>query len=200
MVPKLTYFNSKGLSETIRLMFKYGDIEFEDVRIERVDWPKLKLDAPFGEMPFYEEDGKRVNQSGAISRYVAKKVKLVGKDDWEDLEIDSIVDTLTDIRTKIIKALLEPNEEVKSKLIKVLIEETFPFYLERLNKQAVGGYFINGKLTWADFHGLIILEAVELVTKKKLNPDYPNLAKVIENVTNIPQIKKWIEVRPITVT
>jgi hypothetical protein len=39
---KLYYFNIRGLAEPIRYLLKYGEIEFEDVRIEREDWPKLK--------------------------------------------------------------------------------------------------------------------------------------------------------------
>lgn len=55
---------------------------------------------PFGQVPILEYDGKVVNQSVAIARYVAKQVKLVGKNDWEDLEIDGIVDTIVDLRTR----------------------------------------------------------------------------------------------------
>lgn len=54
---------------------------------------------PFGQMPVLEHNGKAAHQSVAISRYLAKQVKLVGKDDWEDLEIDAVVDTFTDLRS-----------------------------------------------------------------------------------------------------
>lgn len=51
-----------------------------------------------GQMPVLEVDGKRAHQSLAMSRYLAKQVGLVGKNDWEDLEIDTIVDTINDFR------------------------------------------------------------------------------------------------------
>lgn len=54
---------------------------------------------PFGQVPILEVDGKVAHQSVAISRYLAKKVGLVGADDWENLEIDSMVDTITDMRS-----------------------------------------------------------------------------------------------------
>lgn len=53
---------------------------------------------PFGQVPVLEVDGKVAHQSIAIARYLAKQVKLVGKDDWEDLAIDSMVDTVNDLR------------------------------------------------------------------------------------------------------
>lgn len=53
---------------------------------------------PMGQMPVLEVDGKRVHQSMAITRYLAKQVGLNGKDAWEDLEIDTAVDTINDLR------------------------------------------------------------------------------------------------------
>lgn len=45
-----------------------------------------------------EVDGKKLSQSVAITRYLGKKAGLGGKDAWEDLQIDIIVDTIQDIR------------------------------------------------------------------------------------------------------
>lgn len=53
---------------------------------------------PFGQLPLLEVKGKKINQSTAICRYLAKEVGLAGKDEFEDLEIDSIVDTIADVR------------------------------------------------------------------------------------------------------
>jgi glutathione S-transferase len=39
---KLTYFNGRGLAETIRIIFAYADIEYEDNRFEREKWPEMK--------------------------------------------------------------------------------------------------------------------------------------------------------------
>lgn len=53
---------------------------------------------PMGQMPVLEVDGQRVHQSIAIERYVAKRVGLAGANDWENLQIDSAVDTVNDLR------------------------------------------------------------------------------------------------------
>lgn len=53
---------------------------------------------PFGKVPVMEIDGKVVNQSLAISRYLAKKAGLVGSDEWESLLIDVAVDNINDMR------------------------------------------------------------------------------------------------------
>jgi len=53
---------------------------------------------PFGKVPVLEIDGKVVNQSVAICRYLAKKAGLAGGDEWESLLIDIAVDNIYEIR------------------------------------------------------------------------------------------------------
>lgn len=52
-----------------------------------------------GQLPVLEIDGRPAHQSIAIARYVAKRVGLVGSNDWENLVIDTAVDTINDFRT-----------------------------------------------------------------------------------------------------
>lgn len=53
---------------------------------------------PMGQMPVLEVDGKRVHQSLAMCRYVAKQIGLSGNDALEDLQVDAIVDTINEFR------------------------------------------------------------------------------------------------------
>lgn len=53
---------------------------------------------PLGQMPVLEVDGHRVHQSIAIERYLGKRFGLAGANDWENLQIDSVVDTINDLR------------------------------------------------------------------------------------------------------
>jgi len=95
---KLTYFPVTALGEPIRWLLCYGNIEFEDYRFEREQWPSIKPNMPFGKVPVLEIDGKTLHQTSAICRYLAKRVGLSGKDDEENLQIDIMVDTFTDFR------------------------------------------------------------------------------------------------------
>lgn len=44
---KLTYFNVKGLAESIRLLLSYGGIQFEDNRIDKANWAAYKTSMNF---------------------------------------------------------------------------------------------------------------------------------------------------------
>lgn len=49
---------------------------------------------PLNQLPVFEIGDRRFVQSKAISRFIAKKVGLVGANELEDMEIDGIVDTV----------------------------------------------------------------------------------------------------------
>lgn len=145
---KLIYGDYRGVAETSRFLFKYGGIEFEDARVQFEDWPQWKEKTPFGQLPLLERNGKQINQSIAIARYLANLVKLAGNDDWENLEIDSIVDTISDIRqsndcvnsliffyfevVELVPIGREQDQTKRKALIDTVIKESFSYHLPRL--------------------------------------------------------------------
>nr|AVT42191.1 glutathione S-transferase s1 [Lissorhoptrus oryzophilus] len=195
---KLSYFDIMGLGEPIRILLSYGGLDFEDFRVPRENWPNLKPSMPMGQMPVLEHNGKVAHQSMAICRYLAKQVKLTGKDDWEDLEIDAMADTVNDFRQKVGKYHYESDEKLKAEYEKLLFSEVAPFYLEKLDAQAKqnGGYLVGGRLTWADLVFVGLIDYMNFMAKKDLLATAPNLEKVKENVANVPNVKKYLETRP----
>ncbi|XP_018058577.1 PREDICTED: glutathione S-transferase-like isoform X1 [Atta colombica] len=194
---KLIYFPITALAEPIRFLFSYAGIEFEDERFDRNDWPKLKPTMPFGKVPVLEVDGKKIDQSTAISRYLAKQCGLAGKNDWESLEIDSTVDTIHDVRASIASFHYESNETAKNEKLKAT-KETVPYYLERLDAQVKknGGYFVGGSLTWADLVFVGLLDYLNFMMKEDIVEKYENLKQLQKTVEEVPAIKNWIEKRP----
>ncbi|KAL0132503.1 hypothetical protein PUN28_000328 [Cardiocondyla obscurior] len=197
---KLTYFPITALAEPIRFLFSYAGIEFVDERFDREDWPKLKPTMPFGKVPVIEVDGKKIDQSVAICRYLAKQGGLAGKNDWEALEIDSTVDTIHDLRQNIAKYHYESNEQAKETYRKAA-NEIVPFYLERLDAQVKknGGYFVGGALSWADLTFVGLLDYLDHMMGESIIKKYENLKQLQKKVEEEPAIKSWIEKRPPTV-
>lgn len=197
---KLTYFPVKALAEPIRMLFKYGSLDFDDVRVEKNSdiWEQLKPHTPFGQVPILEVDGQIAPQSIAIARYVAKQVKLTGKTDWDDLLIDSVVDTINDLRQKIGQYYSENNEEIKRLRKETLFKEILPFYQQRLDNLAKenNGHLVLGCLTWADIYFVGLLDFLNSMAGIDITEGYSGLQAVKNNVLIIPDIKEWIETRP----
>ncbi|CAH0725478.1 unnamed protein product, partial [Brenthis ino] len=198
---KITYFNLKGLAEGIRLLLTYGDQEFEDVRIERKDWPALKPTTPFGVLPFLEIDGKKYSQSSAIGRYLGKKYGLAGKDIEEDFEIDQILDFFNDIRIKAAAVFFETDEKIQVKKQEDLEKNYYPFVLKKLDDIIAknNGHVALGKLTWADFIiGGCYPAFKKLIKISNFDEQYPNIKKPQEKLLAIPKLRAYCETAPVT--
>ena len=77
---KLTYFNSEGAAEKVRMAFVLGGVEFEDERIDsKSDREALKPKTKFGQLPMMTiggDGGESWAQSGGMLRYPSMLVGL----------------------------------------------------------------------------------------------------------------------------
>ncbi|KIH47917.1 glutathione S-transferase protein [Ancylostoma duodenale] len=103
---KLTYFDARGAAEIIRQIFVLAGQEYEDVRLSREDWPKHKDEMPFGQVPVLEVDGKKLAQSFAIARFLARKFGFAGKCPFEEALVDSIADQYKDFINEVRPCLM----------------------------------------------------------------------------------------------
>lgn len=53
---------------------------------------------PYGQVPVLEVDGKKIAQSVAICRYVGNLGKLSGDNELDKFEIDSVVDSFSEVQ------------------------------------------------------------------------------------------------------
>ncbi|GMR47439.1 hypothetical protein PMAYCL1PPCAC_17634 [Pristionchus mayeri] len=71
---QLIYWDARALAEVSRQLFVLSETPFEDIRITRDQWlKKYKEDSPLGKIPILIIDGKKLAQSHAIARYLARK-------------------------------------------------------------------------------------------------------------------------------
>lgn len=97
-------------------------------------------------------------------------------------------------------AYWETNATVKAEKMKIAVDETLPYYLQKLDDIAKTnkGYFALGRLTWADLFFVASLDYLGFVTSQDLTAKYPNLKAVKNNVMAIENIKKWVAKRPVS--
>ncbi|CAB3372554.1 Hypothetical predicted protein [Cloeon dipterum] len=194
---KLTYLPVSGLGESIRYLLHYGGVEFEDERITREELAIRKPKLPLGQVPVLEFEGKTLFQSISICRFLARRFNLTGEDEWDSLQCDIAVDTISDIGIAITGYVTETNEEAK-KAKKAAALTKINFLTEKLEGHLAknDGHFVKGQLTWPDF----VLAAVFTTLVGRGEADFfaerPLLKALKAKVDALPAIKAYLAKRP----
>ncbi|XP_045166748.2 probable glutathione S-transferase 7 [Mercenaria mercenaria] len=194
---KFSYFDLRGRGELVRYVFYAAGRDFEDDRVQRESWPSFKPSTPFGQMPVLDVDGKKLAQSGAIARYVAREFGLAGKDSWEQGLVDQYMGLVEDMFTELVKEFFEKDEEKKKELKKNMVDVVFPKFLglfEKALDQNGGKYFVGDALTLAD---LAVLNGFDTPLKQvpNLMDSFPKLKAHRERVMAIPKLSEYIKNR-----
>jgi len=188
---KLTYFDfDGGRGEPARLALRIGGIEFEDCRIPIAEWPEVKANYRYHQLPELEVDGAVLNQSNVITRYVGKLAGLYPEEDWQAAICDAVMDTADDAMQELVNTFFMEEGEKKSVREKIATE-ILPLFLSELNNSLVaagGNYFADGRLTIADLKILVFVRG--LISG---NMDYIPTTIVAEHAPDLMLHKERIE-------
>jgi len=204
---KLYYFDGRGICEPIRWILSYGGADFEDVRIPYNKFPptlppEIKAKSRWGQVPLVEFEGKSLTQSLAVTRYLARKYKLVPEDDYLAALCDEYVDALRDsLGAGFLPILLAEDPKEKEEKLKEYTKTLRTRFLDRFESiaKANGGkHLVGDSITWADITLAYLLDHFQIVLGIDLTEGYPNIKNVKDMVVNSPKIKAWIEKRPKT--
>merc|ERR1712051_1011022 len=192
---KLTYFNLRAKGEPARLLLAYGGIKYQDYRVsfeDQTEWKAMKPKTPYGSLPLLEWDGVCIAQSVAIARFLAREVGLAGRNSLESAQIDEIVDAVNDIFQAGLNAVFSNDPAQMSKYEK----ETLPAGLvniEKILESRGGQYMVGNALSWAD---LRLFDFCHSLPQPNCLGNFPLIRNLTERVSNIPNIKTWLESRP----
>uniref|UniRef100_A0A0K0FSK0 glutathione transferase n=1 Tax=Strongyloides venezuelensis TaxID=75913 RepID=A0A0K0FSK0_STRVS len=201
MVYKLSYFcGIRGLGEPARLMFKHAGVDFEDILIDKKDWPSLKSTTPFGQVPVLEVDGTQIAQSFAIYKFLAKRFNLCPGNDVDQALADSIAEYVREFDSKthgyigIVLGYREGDKDAEWKNgVVPAVEQYFPVITNWL-KNAGNGYLTKAGLSWIDFYAAERLGNV--VNKcKEIAEKYPEIKSYVDGVYSLPSVKDYIASR-----
>ncbi|GMR61435.1 hypothetical protein PMAYCL1PPCAC_31630, partial [Pristionchus mayeri] len=197
---KLTYFNLMGRAEPIRLLFAQAGVAFEDQRIDRADWPAMKSQMPYAQLPVLEVNGQKLSQSRAIERFLAKKFDLAGKDDWEQAKVDEMVMGVEDLLVKLQPWFNEKSEAKKIEIFRTLVDEEIVPFLTRYERflEASGtGFFVGNAITLADISLFHIFWFFNKLLPGSLRK-YAGLTAFQARMNGQERLKEWIDNRPKT--
>lgn len=185
---KLYYFNFRLRGEAIRHILEVGKVKYEDIRIKMDEWPELKAkmiddgSLAYGSIPLLVDGDNKIVQSGAISRYLGKKLNLYGKNSDEEWKIDVIMDGSADAWSNIFK---EAKGDMKA------VEDKWLVCFEKLKKNNSGKWFVGDHISIADCSMYVVLEAFQHFHKDCLT-NYPNLMQFMKDYSSYPEISSYL--------
>merc|ERR1719317_1804137 len=170
---KLTYFAGRGRAEISRLILSYAGVKFTDERVTGEQFGAMKSSLPWGQVPVLAYHGHTLCQSLSIARFLATEFGLAGNTNLERAQANEIVDAVSDLQTAMIKVAFS-NDDAGLKNV------------------------VENNLTWAD---LAVFQFVSDGMGGKAPKDvsgFPLIANLCKRVGQIPNIKNWMTVRPVT--
>lgn len=101
--------------------------------------------------------------------------------------------------SEIVSAWYEKIAEAKAEKQKVA-EETTELFIKRFDEivKTNGGYFVGGRVTWADIMFMTTLEIVNPRMNRDIIEKADNLKALREKIQNSAGIKAWLAKRPVT--
>jgi glutathione S-transferase len=216
---ELFYFNIKAHpGEKIRLALALAGVPFEDHRVSRTEWEKLKPNTKYGQLPMMKIDGVEKYQSPSLLRYAGRLGDgslYPVHDTAKKLKIEEMIGLCDDFAREYQPALLmgfshtryghpkdwpEPEKKaVVQRMHKDFLEKVFPKFMGLLSSELEQtGAFLTGRSpTIADCQWLAQVNSFtsgvdELIPTDCLK-DYPVITRWIKRMMALPRIKKYYE-------
>ena len=198
------YFPIRGLAELPRLIMEVGGLQYKNTYPS--DWPKEKSHTPFGQVPILTErhlsprdkttqvgHDFKLAQSGAITRYLARKVGLAGSSEQEIAMIESIYESLVDIRTHWLKAYYAADID-KPRAMDHFFHDNFinwTLFFERFLDKHSGDFILHDRMNYADLLLFILCDSW-LEYRPDILSARPSMKKVYTNVKQNPRILSYL--------
>jgi len=193
--PTLAYWGIRGLANPIRQLLEHVGEKYDFKDYNAAPEPgwlgeKHNLGLEFPNLPYYIDGNVKMSQSGAIIRYLARKHKLVAKNDEDLIKQDVIDGLMGDFRMGWAWLVYFSENMEKDK----------PKYLERVGgvlkefdaKLAKQEYVLGNYLTYNDFVFFEILDINEHLFGAEFLKSYPNLIKYHERIGNLKGVKEYM--------
>ncbi|MCK8457873.1 glutathione S-transferase [Sphingomonas faeni] len=213
MAYKLWYWPSiKGRGEFVRLALEGAEIAYED-RARKVGEDGLMADlndrtgrTPFAP-PYLELDGLVIAQVANILMYLGERHGLAPSTMADRLWLNQLQLTIADLVAEVHNvhhpvAMMDYYDDQKpeaARAAKQFREERLPKYLGHFEDAAQanpGDWLIDHKWSYADTSLFQVIEGLRYMFPKRmkmLEPDYPNLIRLHDQVAELPGIKAYLK-------
>lgn len=195
---RVTYFDLAGSrGEEVRLALCLAGQAFDDNRLDREAFLKLKPELPFGSVPVLEVQGHGLlSQTNAILRLLGRRHGLYPEEPFEAARHDTLMDAVEDLRHKISPTQRMADPAAKTAARRQLAEGYIPHWGRGVEQLIGPGSFVGGerpgvadiKLYMAD--RWISSGVLDDLPKDLFDP-CPRLKAVARGIASHPAVQAW---------
>ena len=196
-------------AEVIRLALYIGDIKFEDRRVSREEFLRVKATGilddgtqiPFHQFPCLIVDGVSIAQTAGIARFCGKLAGLYPRnDDVLCARIDQFIDICTDINFLISSTVKIKNNDLRSQRRKELFDGDLSRKLNILNKNIMtNDHWICGSDAGLTIADIAIWRLIGWISSGMLDgipttflENLANIRRVCRSVEKNEKVQEWI--------
>ncbi|XP_030639849.1 glutathione S-transferase Mu 3 [Chanos chanos] len=198
MSMKLAYWDIRGLAQPIRLLLEYTGTKYEEKvyscgeapNYDKSCWfdEKYKLGMDFPNLPYLEDGDRKIVQSNAIMRYIARKHKLCGETEDEQIRVDILENQAMDFRNGFVRLCYADHDRLKAGYLEKLpqtLKEFSAFLGDRK-------WFAGDKITFVDFIMYELLDQHRMFEPKCLD-DFKNLREFLDRFEGLEKIAAYMK-------
>jgi len=183
---KLFYWGLKARAQVPSLIAEVGGIHYEWV--QNPDWPGMKAQTPFGQLPYLEDGHVKMGQSMAIARYMARKAGLQGDTDSDFAMSEQLIEEQNDLYVVLAKAQYATGD--KTEAWKNALEVEVPKHLANLENLLHGDYFCS-KMLAGELAIFAILNIILDIDPHTLDKTH-KLKAFYDRVAAHPKVAAWL--------
>lgn len=197
---KLVYHGIRGLGEPARLLLRHQAADWVDEHIVIDRWLAMKNDEdlPFGNLPFIDDDGKKISQSCTVMRYLGRKFDLMPKSDDDVVKAEIVEQEIYDLRnrfTRTIHNIFRGGSETgifDYEFMKGIFIERLKERLPKFEELLTGSFILGDDISYVDFMVCEYLDQFRDFAPQ-LFEDLPNIGSYLARFQGLPHLKEWYE-------
>ncbi|XP_054905674.1 glutathione S-transferase Mu 4-like [Poeciliopsis prolifica] len=198
MAMVLSYWDIRGLAQPIRLLLEYTGTTYDEKfytcgeapDYDRSCWlgEKEKLGIDFPNLPYLLDGDRKITQSNAIMRYIARKHNLCGETEDEKVRVDVLENQAMDFRNGFVILCYTDFEKQKPGYLSSL-----PGTLKRFS-DFLGDrkWFAGDKITFVDFIMYELLDQHRMFHPSCLD-DFKNLKDFLDRFEALEKIAAYMK-------